>query len=83
MALVTKEDLDAFETRLGVQLLAFADRLDCMEQQVEGILALMQNHGTTLGELHALLPKLIGHSRTSRHSTGPSSPPPQPCAEVP
>lgn len=86
MALVTKDDLDAFEVRLGVRLGVIETRLDNIEQQQDGILALMQAHGLALGELHGLLPQLlgVGHRRPSRGpEAGPPTPQPRTCVEVP
>jgi hypothetical protein len=84
VALVTVDDLNAFETRLGVRLGALEDRLDHLEQQSDGILSLMQAHGLALGELHALLPQLIvvTHPRPSRPAAGPPTPRPS-CDEAP
>lgn len=56
MQLLTKADLDAFETRQG-------QRFARLERQIEALALLLQHHGTALGMLEALLPKLARSSQ--------------------
>jgi hypothetical protein len=84
--MLTKANLDDFEQRLGERLDQLDVRLAKLEAQSAAVLLLMQDHGTVLGELHGLLPKLIAAiSPPARNSRPPgrNTPPPEHASEAP
>jgi hypothetical protein len=76
--LLTKADLDKFEARLNMRLVAVEERLNgrlvAIEAQLSQLTLLAQHQGKMIGELSSFVAQLLPTTRT-RESGVPQGPP--------